>query len=693
MQIKLKNLTLTNFKGVKNLEVLFNHITNIFGDNATGKTSLFDAFLWLFFGKNSQDLSQFEIKRWDENGKFIKDLEAEVSAILLVDNQEIAVKKVLRQKWVKRRGELTSNYNGDENAYFWNDVPMKEGEFKAKIKGIVEEMLFKLITNPFYFNSLKWQERRNILIEIAGTITNDEIFDSIITVANKGQFNALIGALNQKKTVDEFKAEIAAKKKKIKDEAEMIPSRIDEVRRGMPEDKNYESIRNNVKQLTEKLTGIQTTLNDESLLQQEESNMRTQAIKSYNEQVQDRQRKIFDYKTKMQNIEFEVKQQARETGGKISAEITSLTRQVSDKKLDKERYASSLTTFEKEITSKETEVETLRDAYAKLNSEELEFNNEDFVCPSCQQALPTENIEAKKEELRTNFNTRKKTELEKIQSKASIIKSEIEALRARVSNGKTTIEQIEKELKVFEEKLGALQIQQSNQQSVEMITTGLLKEHADYQQLHSSLEATEAIKLTEPVFEPLQVNNQLKADRDEISNQIATLNKELASEEQRKKAEERIKELEGQESKLAQELVTLEGIEFSILQFTKAKVDAIERRINSKFQYVRFKMFNQQVNGGETECCDTLVNSNGSFVPFQDANNAAKINSGIDIINTLCKHYDVYAPIFIDNRESVTELIESESQIVNLFVVKGALLSVDEVKMNPAEKKPSLAAA
>jgi exonuclease SbcC len=124
------------------------------------------------------------------------------------------------------------------------------------------------------------------------------------------------------------------------------------------------------------------------------------------------------------------------------------------------------------------------------------------------------------------------------------------------------------------------------------------------------------------------------------------------------KGNDRIKELQDQESTLALQLAALEGSEFAIMEFTKAKVDAIERRINGKFRNVRFKMFTQQVNGGEAETCETLVNSNGSFVPFPDANNAARINAGIDIINTLCQHYDVYAPIFIDNRESVTKLID-----------------------------------
>ena len=140
MQINLKQLSIKNFKGIQSLTIPLNQVTNIYGDNATGKTTIFDAFLWLFFSKNSEGVNQFEIKRLDLNNNFIKNVESEVSALIDVDGQDIEVKKVLRQKWVKRRGELEAEYNGDENVFFWNDVPLKETDFKVKVKGIIDEI-------------------------------------------------------------------------------------------------------------------------------------------------------------------------------------------------------------------------------------------------------------------------------------------------------------------------------------------------------------------------------------------------------------------------------------------------------------------------------------------------------------------------------------------------------------------------
>lgn len=665
MLIQLKQLSIVNFKGISSLEINFNHITNVYGDNATGKTTIFDAFLWLFFGKNSDDVSQFEIKRLDSKGNFIKNMESEVSAIIKVDQQEISVKKVLRQKWVKRRGELHENYNGDENCYFWNDVPMKEGDFKVKIKAIVDETLFRLITNPFYFNSQKWQDRRNTLIDIAGNITNDEVFDSVITVANRGQFNSLIYALNAGKTVDEFKRELGAKKKKIKDEAESIPSRIDEVRRGMPDELNFPALQTEMEGLKVELSTIQNTLNDEVAMQAAENKRRSELLRTYNQNVQDRQQKIFSIKTKMQNIEFEVKQQAKDSTGKLDAEIRSISSQIADKKYDHKRFSDSLGNLGDQLADSETRVQAFRDQYEEIGNEELKFDDHEFVCPSCKQSLPAGDVDAKKEELTANFNKDKISRLNSKRAEAIAVKAEIDHIKTRIENGKNKVSEIDTELVSLEEKLSQLEVEASQPvQAVSDIVNEKLSAHSEYQGLKRELAETEAITYTEPVFEQIITNADLKERREFINTRLFDIQKELNNEAAIKKANQRILELEQQENKLSQELADLEGTEFAIMEFTKAKVDAIERKINGKFKIVKFKMFTTQVNGGEVECCETMING----VPFSDANNAAKINAGIDIINTLCRHYNVYAPIFIDNRESVTRLIDSDSQIVNLFV-------------------------
>ena len=255
--------------------------------------------------------------------------------------------------------------------------------------------------------------------------------------------------------------------------------------------------------------------------------------------------------------------------------------------------------------------------------------------------------------------------LKEIEDNAASAKLDITKLKARIANGNATINECATEIDEIQNNLDILKKEASNpKKSLDEIISELLSNHSEYQRLKSALATAQAIVIEAPLFPPLQTNEELKIKYTDLNIKRNELQKELLKEDQITKAEARVQELQDQESALAQELATLEGNEFAIMHFTKAKVDAIERRINGKFKYVSFKMFDKQVNGGECECCDTLIKG----VPFSDANNASRINAGIDIINTLCQHYNISAPIFIDNRESVTDLIDSDSQIVNLIV-------------------------
>src|SRR5690606_25619917 len=192
MNILLKKLTLTNFKGIRSFKVDFNEeTTNILGRNEAGKTTLMDSFLWLFFGKDSTDRKDFEIKTLDENNRPYHKLDHEVSLVFDVDGQIIVPRRTLREKWVTKRGERNEVFSGHETHFFWNDVPCKAEEYAAKVSGLLNEGVFKLITNTTYFNALKWQERRQVLLSIAGNISDTEVLDSLMNLTNKGEFDAI----------------------------------------------------------------------------------------------------------------------------------------------------------------------------------------------------------------------------------------------------------------------------------------------------------------------------------------------------------------------------------------------------------------------------------------------------------------------------------------------------------------------
>jgi hypothetical protein len=133
----------------------------------------------------------------------------------------------------------------------------------------------------------------------------------------------------------------------------------------------------------------------------------------------------------------------------------------------------------------------------------------------------------------------------------------------------------------------------------------------------------------------------------------------------REQGEKRIEELKAEEKKLSKEFEELERQLFLIESFTKRKVSLLNERINSRFKIVRFKLFNELMNGGIEDCCEITV----SGVPYGGGlNSAARMQAGCEIISVLQEHYHIAPVMWIDNRESVTEIPPMNCQVVSLYV-------------------------
>ena len=179
--MKLLSLKLSNFQGIKefHLEPNGEDIT-VLGANATGKTTLFNSFTYLLFGKDSLGASSFEIKNLDAAGNAEHGLNHEVEAVLLNGlNQKITLRKVYKESWVKKRGSAEKVLTGHTIDYFLNGVPTKAGEYSSAIAQMADEQLFKLLTNPKYFNEqLHWQKRREVLLDVCGNISDSDVIAS-----------------------------------------------------------------------------------------------------------------------------------------------------------------------------------------------------------------------------------------------------------------------------------------------------------------------------------------------------------------------------------------------------------------------------------------------------------------------------------------------------------------------------------
>ena len=651
--IVIKSISLLNFKGIKNQTIEFGSVTDIFGANGTGKTTIFDAFTWCLFGKDSTDRKDFNVKNTVE--KTLNKADHEVIVNLEVNGITQELKRVYKENWVKKRGFEEREFAGNVTEYYWNGVPMQQKEFQQRISEVLEEGIFKLITNPLALNNMKWQDRRNILVAMA-PITDEELANG-----NKA-FEELLSNASAYKSLEDYKKMIKASIKKAKDDIALIPARIDEVTRSKPETLDFVKIQSDLEAKDKELKSVDNNIQNAN-----------SGIEVLVKQRREQSVEIGDLENEISNIESAAKREANKPAD--DSKLTKLTTLLGSKSFELESAENGVKTLNNSKEAKENRVKELdsqmstkREQWTNENAKEITFNDNDFHCPTCKREFESGDVEVKKSEAIENFKKKKSETLSDINRQGGVLKQEkenleeeIKTIATRLENGKKLVESLSAEVKDIE---GKIEIYNSNAsdepKDTNSIYERILSENESYKEKKQQVEKLKSSLVAVPGVD----NSALIEKRQLIVSEIDTLKGQLNLKTQIDNCNNRIAELEKEETALAQQIANVEKIEFAIEKFNKLKVDTLENEINKRFKYVKFRMFDTQINGGEAECCDALIDG----VPFSDANTASKINAGIDIINTLCEFYQVTAPIFIDNRESIIELIDSESQIVNLIV-------------------------
>jgi DNA repair exonuclease SbcCD ATPase subunit len=644
-EIILKSLRLKNFKGVKDLTIDLHRVTNIFGDNGTGKTTGFDAFTWLLFDKDSQDRTSFEIKTLDFNNQELHGLEHEVTGILNVDGRDITLSKVYKEKWTKKRGEAERELTGHETLYYIDEVPVKKSEYQEKVNSIVNEQLFKLISNPLYFSTvLKWQERRTVLLKIIGDITSERVIN----------YNSSLRAIEKllvDKDIDTLKKSIQARKRKLNDDIKSIPYRIDEINNSI-KDIDFEAIEAQKYCITSSIKSVEEELLDSSKV---------------NETLLEDKNRIYELKSKLKSIEFTAKEEAQKPLHELKKKLYELNSQAADCNRNISSFERGIASDEKQVVIYEDDLQALRVEFGKTNEEVLEIPEDKFICPTCQRPFEKHDIETQKASMQENFNLNKSKKLTTINGLGKARKEQLIKLKTNIEEAKSHIEDKRKILASIE-----TEIDEVSRSITEFNSDINFETNQEYQDTLKQIQSLET-KLQQPAV--ASNNLELKAKKLKLEGELENINKQLTYREINVSNRARIAELLDEEKKLAQQIAELEGQEFLCEEFIKTKVELLESSINSKFKYVSFKMFDTQVNGGLVETCEALVNG----VPFSNANTASQINAGLDIINALCSYYGVQAPIFIDNRESVNQILDTDSQVINLIVSQDKKLRVEGV--------------
>lgn len=667
-KIKLVDMTIRNFKGIKDYELEADgNDLNIFGDNGTGKTPLYDAFLFCLFGKDSRDDTKFDWKPLDKNNDPVNHLETEVVVTLEVGSKKKKLGRMVEEKWTKKRGSLDATFDGHTTTYTLDDLDVKQKEFKAYLDGLIGEDTFKLLTNVSYFPEvMNWKERRNLLIDMVGDVSVDDI------LRENSELEAIRTLLDERDIDDNIQL-VKQKKAQINKQIKDIPDRIDEVDRSLPDlseldkgmlerqkdqaakeiadiDTEINSVKNGngVDKLRMDVRELRNEFNEKSL-EFERNNSGTN--KDLEESINSKKNEISDYSESLRTIKFDTDMNIRET------EVVKQS-----------------------IESIERENESNREKYQEIHKSQMEaFDEHLLACPTCKREFE----QSQQEEMRQNhieqeakFNTNKSEQLLEIRDlgisnnkKVDELKVALEKHIAATEENKKSIDRINKEIVEAKEELSALEQQKLDEQN----NRPKFEDSDEAKRINEAIRDIEELIANEKDgFQ--EVIEGLEAKKKGFQEAIDTVNDMLYRFELYDRQSKRKDELITEEQQLSVRFGELEEQEFLLEEFVKTKVSLLTDTINSRFSFVKFKLFDTAINGGLIEVCEPTVDGANYS---SGLNNAARINAGLDIITTLSHEYDIYPPIFIDNAESVNELFSADAQMITLSVSNHKNLRVE----------------
>lgn len=651
MLIKLNNLQLTNFKGIRSLSIDFGDTTSIYGANATGKSTIADAWFFLLFGKNTSDQSNFEIKTLDEHNQVISRIDHEVTGAITIDGVPTTLRRVFKEKWVKKQGSAETVFSGHETLFFINEVPKQLNEYQAFINSNIPESTFKLLTLPGYFNSLKKEERRAMLTGIAVVPTDDEL-------AGKDLANVLNIMRTERKSLSDLKKQYAAQKAGLKAELALIPARIDEVERAIVQAASEDDLtltENNIKDLKEDIAVCDSQIEDKSKGVQDQIKVRSNVMRIRGE-LNDR----------LTNMGIEARKKFSEQAGSNSNTVSLIQQNIRFKENRIADLNGEIVRIKGLIEYLTTENGKLRDQVTNVNKEVFDASAVTTTCPTCKQSLPEGDINSQVEKMSASFNQDKANRIAEINRKGLANKQTIE-------NHQKAIDNLVKQTEELQAEIAPLQVQLTEIESTPVATKTVeqfLSENPEYEKTKQELadlvlpEVAE-VDTTELKSKKAQLQSELESEQNALQR-ILSSKATIEAQTQRKQ------QLLESESKLAQELSLMEGFEFQITEFTNRKMKAVETSVNKLFPTVRFKMFEVQVNGGIAETCETLING----VPYESANNAGRINAGLEIIYVFSKILDTYVPALVDNSEAVNVMYQLDSQMIKFYVTTDKVLKV-----------------
>lgn len=623
--IKINTMTIENFKGVRQLYLqLDGENATLYGDNATGKSSVYDALTWLLFGKDSHGNTKFSIKPLDSDGNTMTGAMPTVTSVLDINGDKITLRKTLREKWEKHRGG-PERYAGNTVDYFIDDVPVKEKDYKARIADLVPEDVFRALTSTYHFcRDIGWKDRRAILFNLACVESDAQLLKA-------PQFDALRAEIGSR-TVDDFRAMLAQKRKDANSKLNLLPARIDECEKQAAElPEAFDSARQN--ELVETISALRGQL--AALDNSECRNAKRNEIRAA--------------ELELQAIEAENEQHRRSQDIPVIDQRDAVRRAIDRIERTRQHTVSELRRRRESVAGADEQIADYRRLWKSVNASQYISG----TCPTCGQNLPVD-MDAR---ARKDFESRKAGELAQLVKNSEYFKQRQAADRESIPGLEKAIADADKELAELREELAVAEAPQEI----------VIEDLPDYEERRDAAAAKIGAlraELAEWDKHAEDERNLLLSKIDDAEREKAAQDSIAANVKMRESLEARVSELEQERRAKADYIEHIDDLIDMCEDFTRYKVDSVSSAVNGRFDLVSFRLFTEAINGSLQDCCDAMADG----VPYGDLNSAMQINAGLDCIRTLSEFYGVSVPLFVDNAESVTKLYNLDTQVIRLVV-------------------------
>ena len=644
--VKLLKLYVENFRGIKNFVLTPDgRSATVQGGNGTGKSTLMAAFLWLLTGKDAQGRENYNVFPLGTDGNRLSGCSPTVTATLsMPDGHTLILQRSICERWTKRRGSAETEYNGDETRYFIDEVPVSAGEYSSAVFGMFPEKLLPLLLNAVWFSeqTKDYKERRRLLLEQFGSLQPADVFTANPELSD---LESMLGT----HSVDEFSRICTERRKRYKDSLSALPARIDENRKQLQPMSDAGDIKNERSKLNVEI----------AKLQYEIEHTTADAVQRHNQQELE---KVQQYLEMIPN-----KRRVLESSSNAGW-LEEHNRRIDDAARGKQNAMCRVETLAAELRSLNRERDLLAAERDRLRVEWVEVNRTvpDIAqtCPTCGQALPAELVQ----EAQENFNVSKSERLSDIAAKGAKAAQDVEKMEKKSARLREDLDTCERAAKaataaydmVIAEKPPVTQMGLFAELDAEEKE---LKARAEElrQAIQASAQAAEQV-----VQEKRQKLADMQAQSDAMTSRLAEIERNAA-------LETRIQELEAEQRDTLHQLEEAERGLSMCEEYTRTLVTLLTERVNKHFPTVRFKLFEQQKNGGLREVCEAMVDG----VPYGALNTASKMQANVEIVQAFSRAADISLPLFLDNRESVTDLtLPDEMQVINLNVIPGEKLGL-----------------